>query len=117
MSSSSNYLKAYEEYLILRNYMSIIADKFLKESKLKAFDLEHRKKINFNIAKYNDAFKKGLAHINAAIAIALNTFSANKLNDLYNLKARLLDALGKTEEAKETYQPLSFCKRFYKLFD
>ncbi len=40
--------------------MSIIADKFLKESKLKAFDLDHRKKINFNIAKYNDAFKKGL---------------------------------------------------------
>jgi L-lactate dehydrogenase complex protein LldF len=40
--------------------MSITADKFLKESKLKAFDLDHRKKINFNIAKYNDAFKKGL---------------------------------------------------------
>lgn len=40
--------------------MSIIAEKFLKESKLKAFDLDHRKKINFNIAKYNDAFEKGL---------------------------------------------------------
>lgn len=40
--------------------MSVIAEKFLKESKLKAFDLDHRKKINFNIAKYNDAFKKGL---------------------------------------------------------
>ncbi len=55
-------------------------------------------------------FKKGLAHINAAIAIALNTFSANKLNDLYNLKARLLDALGKTEEAKETYQRYRFVR-------
>ncbi|MDA3906749.1 MAG: LutB/LldF family L-lactate oxidation iron-sulfur protein [Bacteroidales bacterium] len=40
--------------------MSEIAAKFLKESKLKAFDLDHRKKINFNIGKYNNAFKKGL---------------------------------------------------------
>ncbi|MCD6179268.1 MAG: iron-sulfur cluster-binding protein [Bacteroidales bacterium] len=40
--------------------MSLIAEKFLKESKLKAFDLEHRKKINFNIGRYNEAFKKGL---------------------------------------------------------
>ena len=40
--------------------MSVIAEKFLKESKLKAFDLDHRKKLNFNIGKYNDAFKKGL---------------------------------------------------------
>ncbi len=40
--------------------MSEIADKFLKQSKLKAFDLEHRKKINFNIGRYNEAFTKGL---------------------------------------------------------
>ena len=40
--------------------MSLVAEKFLKESKLKAFDLEHRKKINFNIGRYNEAFKKGL---------------------------------------------------------
>lgn len=42
--------------------MSLVAEKFLKESKLKAFDLDHRKKINFNIGKYNDAFKNGLLH-------------------------------------------------------
>jgi L-lactate dehydrogenase complex protein LldF len=41
--------------------MSDVAEKFLKESKLKAFDLEHRKKINHNIGKYNIAFKKGLS--------------------------------------------------------
>lgn len=40
--------------------MSEVADKFLKDSKLKAFDPEHRKRITFNIGKYNDAFKKGL---------------------------------------------------------
>lgn len=36
------------------------ADKFLRDSKLKAFDLDHRKKIKFNIGKYNAAFQKGL---------------------------------------------------------
>ncbi|MFH1000797.1 MAG: lactate utilization protein B [Bacteroidota bacterium] len=40
--------------------MSDTAEKFLKESKLKAFDLEHRKKLNFNIGKYTLAFEKGL---------------------------------------------------------
>jgi len=40
--------------------MSEIADKFQKQSKLKAFDLKHRKTITFNIGKYNAAFKKGL---------------------------------------------------------
>ncbi len=44
--------------------MPEIADKFLKQSKLKAFDLEHRNKINFNIGKYNAAFKKGLLQYN-----------------------------------------------------
>lgn len=37
------------------------AEHFLKESESKAFDPEHRKKINFNIGKYNDAVKNGLA--------------------------------------------------------
>jgi len=40
--------------------MSEVAEKFLKESKLKAFDLDHRHKLNFNIGKYNEAFQKGL---------------------------------------------------------
>ncbi len=33
---------------------------FLKDADKKAFDLEHRRKINFNIGKYNAAVKKGL---------------------------------------------------------
>lgn len=40
--------------------MSEVAEKFLKQSKLKAFDLDHRHKLNFNIGKYNEAFQKGL---------------------------------------------------------
>lgn len=40
--------------------MSEVAEKFLKKSKLKAFDLDHRSRINFNIGKYNESFKKGL---------------------------------------------------------
>lgn len=35
-------------------------DIFLEKSDQKAFDREHRRKINFNIGKYNDAVKRGL---------------------------------------------------------
>lgn len=39
--------------------MSEIYHKFLMDSEKKAFDLEHRNKINFNISKYDDAVKNG----------------------------------------------------------
>ncbi len=39
--------------------MSDIYHKFLKDSEKKAFDLEHRNKINFNISKYDAAVAKG----------------------------------------------------------
>jgi L-lactate dehydrogenase complex protein LldF len=39
--------------------MSEIYQRFLKESAKKAFDLEHRYKINYNIGKYNEAVLKG----------------------------------------------------------
>jgi L-lactate dehydrogenase complex protein LldF len=39
--------------------MSEIYEKFLQESEKKAFDLEHRSKVNFNISKYNAAVVKG----------------------------------------------------------
>ncbi len=42
--------------------MSEIYQKFLKDSERKAFDLEHRNKIRYNISKYDDAVEKGLAH-------------------------------------------------------
>lgn len=40
--------------------MSEIYNKFLKDSERKAFDLEHRSKIKFNISKYDQAVEKGL---------------------------------------------------------
>ena len=39
--------------------MGEIYQKFIKESAKKAFDLEHRFKINYNIGKYNEAVLKG----------------------------------------------------------
>ncbi len=39
--------------------MGEIYQKFIKDSAKKAFDLEHRFKINYNIGKYNEAVIKG----------------------------------------------------------
>ncbi|GAA4310172.1 LutB/LldF family L-lactate oxidation iron-sulfur protein [Compostibacter hankyongensis] len=39
--------------------MQEISNTFLAKSEVKAQDLEHRRKINFNIGRYNDAFQKG----------------------------------------------------------
>jgi L-lactate dehydrogenase complex protein LldF len=39
--------------------MSEFYNKFIKDSKTRASDLEHRLKINHNISKYNEAVKKG----------------------------------------------------------
>src|SRR5690554_7677688 len=41
--------------------MNEIIKKFQKESEEKSFDLEHRRKIKFNIGKYNTAVEKGLS--------------------------------------------------------
>ena len=40
--------------------MSEAAQNFNKASKLKAFDIAHRKTLNFNISKYDQAFRNGL---------------------------------------------------------
>jgi L-lactate dehydrogenase complex protein LldF len=40
--------------------MSEVYNKFIKDSQTKAFDLEHRMKINFNISKYHVAVEKGM---------------------------------------------------------
>lgn len=40
--------------------MSEIYNKFVKDSERKAFDLEHRSKIKFNISKYEEAVREGL---------------------------------------------------------
>ncbi len=39
---------------------SIYAESFDQKSSQKALDIDHRKKINFNIGKYNAAVDKGL---------------------------------------------------------
>jgi len=40
--------------------MPEIYDRFISDSRIKAFDLKHRETINFNISRYNDAIKHGL---------------------------------------------------------
>ena len=40
--------------------MNIIQEQFLTDSETKAFDLEHRRKINFNISKYDHSVENGL---------------------------------------------------------
>jgi len=64
--------------------MSESAQNFLKKSKLKAFDKEHRKTIKFNIGKYNMAFHRGLeqyADIETARLRAAN-IKHKAINDL-----------------------------------
>ena len=64
--------------------MSESAQIFLKKSKLKAFDKEHRKTIKFNMAKYNTAFHKGMeqyADIETARLRAAN-IKHKAINDL-----------------------------------
>lgn len=41
--------------------MSQYSDQFLSEAEIKAFDLEHRRKINFNIGKYDAAVSRGVS--------------------------------------------------------
>ena len=46
--------------LIVNNIiMSEVIQKFIKDSEIKSFDLEHRKKIKFNISKYDNAVLNG----------------------------------------------------------
>lgn len=70
--------------------MSEIAEKFLRESKLKAFDLEHRKRISFNIGKYNDAFQKGL-HLYENIDLAKSRAANIKRRVVNNLDKYLIE--------------------------
>lgn len=44
--------------------MEVLADVFQKEAEEKAFNPDHRRKINFNISRYNDSVKKGLLQFN-----------------------------------------------------
>jgi len=64
--------------------MSEASQTFLKKSKLKAFDKDHRKTIKYNIGKYNQAFHRGLeqyADIETARLRAAN-IKHKTINDL-----------------------------------
>lgn len=62
------------------------AKKFLKESEEKAFDLEHRKTINFNIDKYNVAVEEGITRFNNL---------ENSKRKAYSLKWKIIENLDK----------------------
>ena len=59
---------------------------FLKESEEKAFDLDHRKTINFNIDKYDTAVKVGVARFNNL---------ENSKRKAYSLKWKVIENLDK----------------------
>ena len=43
--------------------MTNFAEDFLKTSETKAFDLDHRRIINFNIGRYHTAVERGLSRL------------------------------------------------------
>ena len=51
----------YTQMLTTKKYMSETSETFIAKSSIKAADLEHRRKINFNIGKYNAAVPQGKA--------------------------------------------------------
>lgn len=70
--------------------MGEIYQKFLKESAKKAFDLEHRFKINFNIGKYNQAVLKGKGQFKD-IELARKRAAALKHRIVNNLEKYLIE--------------------------
>ncbi len=70
--------------------MHEIYDKFIRESEIKAFDLEHRTKINFNISKYQTAVVKGKQQYKD-IELAKKRASAIKHKVVNNLDKYLVE--------------------------
>jgi L-lactate dehydrogenase complex protein LldF len=64
--------------------------KFLKDSERKAFDLEHRIKINFNISKYDAAVEKG-KNLYSNLELARKRASAIKHRVVNNLDKYLIE--------------------------
>ena len=58
----------------------------------------------------NKNYKEALQHINNAISIGVRKLTPIKTQDLFNLKLRILDALGETEEAQKTYNRFIFLR-------
>ena len=70
--------------------MSIKLKQFLQDSEAKAFDLDHRQKIRFNIGKYNVAVKNGLNQY-ADHELARERASYIKTNVINNLDKYLTE--------------------------
>jgi len=70
--------------------MSKQAEIFKKKSEKKAFDLQHRKTIRFNMSKYDEAFKKGLVQF-ADLEEAKKNVARIKQKALSNLPSYLLE--------------------------
>lgn len=77
--------------------MSEIYQKFLKESAKKAFDLEHRYKINYNIGKYNEAVLKGKKQFRD-IELARKRAAFLKHRIINNLEKYLIEFAANFEE-------------------
>ncbi len=65
------------------------ADKFFKAADSKAFDLKHRKTINFNMARYHTAVEKGLSNF-SNLELARNRANHIKWGALEKLEQYLL---------------------------
>jgi L-lactate dehydrogenase complex protein LldF len=70
--------------------MSEFYNKFIKDSKIKAFDLEHRMKINYNISKYHDAVDKG-RKLYKDLVLARKRASSIKHRVINNLEKYLVE--------------------------
>ncbi|MCF8405187.1 MAG: iron-sulfur cluster-binding protein [Bacteroidales bacterium] len=77
--------------------MHEIYQKFIKDSERKAFDLEHRTKINFNISKYNAAVSKGKQHYKN-LELARKRASSIKHRVVNNLDQYLIEFVSNFEK-------------------
>ena len=77
--------------------MSEVYNKFLKDSEKKAFDLEHRDKINFNISKYDAAVLKGKQQY-SNLELAKKRASAIKHKVVNNLEKYLIEFAANFEQ-------------------
>ena len=93
---------------------SIYADSFLANSAQKSLDLEHRRKINFNIGKYNAVVPKGkeqFADLERVRALAKNRkWEANENLDLYltQFETQITKRGAKVLWAEDSEQALNF---------
>jgi len=77
--------------------MTEIYQKFQRDSERKAFDLEHRNKINFNISKYNAAVERG-KQLYSNLPLARKRASVVKHKVINNLDQYIVDFVANFEK-------------------